>query len=162
MKQILEEQKWRKWADNVLVHMLSPNVYRTREEALQAFTWFSQVGEWEKHFSAWERYLVIYVGAHAMWIIGKRLKKRHNLKDDVRVSLYDACNHWMKSVKKQGTKFMGGESPNLSDLAVYGVLNSIEGCNAFQDALEHTSIGTWYYSMKQSVQSHSGCTAMNG
>jgi hypothetical protein len=35
-----------------------------------------QVGDWEKHFSAWERYLVVYVGAYAMWIIGKRLKKR--------------------------------------------------------------------------------------
>ena len=38
-----EERKWRKWADDVLVHVLSPNVYRTREEALQAFNWFSEV-----------------------------------------------------------------------------------------------------------------------
>jgi microsomal prostaglandin-E synthase 2 len=68
----------------------------------------------------------------------------------------------MKTVKNRGTQFLGGESPDLSDLAVYGVLNSIEGCSAFQDALEHTSIGTWYYSVKQSVQSHAGCSALNG
>ncbi|KDR21499.1 prostaglandin E synthase 2 [Zootermopsis nevadensis] len=159
---ILKERQWRKWADDVLVHMLSPNVYRTREEALQAFNWFSEVGEWEKHFSTWERYLVVYVGAYAMWIIGKRLKKRHNLKDNVRASLYDACNHWMKSMAKQGTEFMGGEMPDLSDLAVYGVLSSIEGCVTFQDLLQHTSIGKWYYSMKQNVQSHAGCSIMNG
>lgn len=38
-----EERKWRKWADDTLVHTLSPNVYRTKEEALQAFNWFSEV-----------------------------------------------------------------------------------------------------------------------
>jgi microsomal prostaglandin-E synthase 2 len=37
------ERQWRKWADEVLVHTLSPNVYRTKEEALQAFNWFSEV-----------------------------------------------------------------------------------------------------------------------
>jgi microsomal prostaglandin-E synthase 2 len=42
----------------------------------QVFFFVLQAGEWEKHFSAWERYLVIYVGAYAMWIIGKRLKKK--------------------------------------------------------------------------------------
>lgn len=71
-----EERKWRKWADDILVHTLSPNVYRTREEALQAFNWFSEVGEWDKHFPAWERYIMVYVGAYAMWLISKRLKKR--------------------------------------------------------------------------------------
>lgn len=63
--------------DDVFVHTLSPNVYRTPEEALQAFKWFSDTGDWEKHFPAWERYLMIYVGASAMWLIGKRLKKRY-------------------------------------------------------------------------------------
>lgn len=72
-----EERKWRTWADNVLVHTLSPNVYRSQTEALQAFNWFSEVGEWEKHFPTWERLLMIYVGAFAMWLIGKRLKKRY-------------------------------------------------------------------------------------
>ena len=29
---IVEERKWRKWVDDKLVHMLSPNVYRTPSE----------------------------------------------------------------------------------------------------------------------------------
>lgn len=56
--------------------MLSPNVYRTWDEALQAFNWFSDVGEWERNFPSWERNMIIYVGASAMWMIGKRLKKK--------------------------------------------------------------------------------------
>lgn len=38
-----EELQWRQWVDDKFVHMLSPNVYRTPSEALQAFNWFSQV-----------------------------------------------------------------------------------------------------------------------
>jgi len=52
------ERKWRKWADDHLVHALSPNVYRSPSEALDTFRWFDRVAEWEKHFASWERYLV--------------------------------------------------------------------------------------------------------
>lgn len=152
---IEEENKWRKWADNKLVHTLSPNVYRTPGEALQAFNWFSEVGEWEKNFPLWERLMVIYVGATAMYFIGKRLKKRHMLKDDVRTSLYDACNEWSKAVHGKGT-YMGGNNPNLADLAVYGVLSAIEGCATFQDLLQNTKIEPWYHRTKEVVQMHSG------
>lgn len=60
------------------------------------------------------------------------LISRHNIKDDVRQSLYDAANEWTAAVKKKGTTFLGGEKPNLADISVYGVLSSIEGCGAFQ------------------------------
>lgn len=91
-----------------------------------------------------------------MYFIGKRLKKRHNLKDDVRISLYDECNKWVHAVKAKGTPFMGGLQPNLADLAVFGVLNSIEGCIAFQDLLNNSKISTWYFSMKDVVHRHQG------
>lgn len=81
---------------------------------------------------------------------------RHNLKDDVRQSLYDECNYFAKAVKLKGTPFIGGNEPNLADLAVYGVLNSIEGCYAFKDLLNNSNIKTWYYSMKDVVQNHRG------
>ncbi|KAL1130728.1 hypothetical protein AAG570_011969 [Ranatra chinensis] len=148
---IVEERKWRKWVDNVFVHTLSPNVYRTREEALEAFNWFSQVGEWEKHFTPLERKFVTYVGATAMWMIGKQIKKKYQLKDDVRESLYDGVNTWLKEVrsKKNLGDFHGGKDPDLADLAVYGVLNSIEGCQAFSDLNRVTRLAVWYEKVKQ-------------
>jgi microsomal prostaglandin-E synthase 2 len=153
---IVEERRWRRWADDTLVHTLSPNVYQTPSEALATFQWFDQAGNWPNLFSTWERYLVIYAGAMVMWLIGKRLKKRHAIKDDPRESLYDACNHWTKGLKKKGTPFMGGEKPNLADLAVYGVLSAIEGCTAFADARRNTSIGAWFDLMKESVGKRRG------
>ena len=46
-----------------------------------------------------------------MWILGKSLKKKYALKNDVRESLYDEVNFWVKSVKAKGTPFMGGNQP---------------------------------------------------
>ncbi|BFZ20736.1 hypothetical protein BsWGS_23775 [Bradybaena similaris] len=155
-----EERKWRKWADDHLVHMLSPNAYRTVKEALQAFHYFSAVGQWEQNFSFLERQVIIYVGAAVMYVMGMILKSKYNLKDDVRQSLYDACNEWLTAVGKD-RPFMGGNQPNLADLAVYGVLNSIEGCYAFQDALTHTQIGQWYNRTKTAVQNHHGAHPHN-
>ena len=171
----------------------SPNVYRTPTESLQAFQWFNEIGEWEKHFSAWERFVVVYIGSAAMWIIGKRLKKRHGLKPgniltaighpsqklvalflhcaffmqivnifsncihtDVRQSLYDETNVWLKAIKARGGKYLGGQNPNLADLAVFGALSAIEGCEAFSDLCANTKIKTWYDLVKQSVKSSEG------
>ncbi|KZC05169.1 PREDICTED: prostaglandin E synthase 2 [Dufourea novaeangliae] len=153
---VMEERKWRQWADDSLVHTLSPNVYRTLDEAYNTFNWFSQVGKWEEYFPTWERFIMINVGAVAMWMISKRLKKRHSLKEDVRQSLYDDINKWLKAIKQRGGTFMGGETPNLADLAVYGILKSIEGCNAFQDVLNNTKLDAWYSAMMKEVDTHSG------
>jgi len=153
---IVDERRWRRWVDDELVHSLSPNVYRTPGESLAAFQWFNEVGRWEEVFSTWERYLVIYAGATVMWLLGKKLKKRHNLKDDVRQSLYDQCNFWLKALNKKGTPFMGGELPNLSDLAVFGVLTAVEGCEAFSDARRETKIGVWFDRMKAAVGDRAG------
>jgi microsomal prostaglandin-E synthase 2 len=46
-----------------------------------------------------------------MWILGKSLKKKYQLKEDVRESLYDDVNFWMKSLRAKGTPFMGGDQP---------------------------------------------------
>jgi hypothetical protein len=43
---------------------------------------------------------------------------RHNLKDDVRESLYDLCNEWVTTIDSR-QQFRGGSKPNLSDLVVY-------------------------------------------
>lgn len=40
---------------------------------------------------------------------------RHQLKLDVRESLYDVCNEWTRAIGKY-RRFMGGDKPNLADL----------------------------------------------
>ena len=45
---------------------------------------------------------------------------------------------------------------DLSDLAVYGVLSAIEGCDAFQDLLENTKVEPWFQRMKEACAQHKG------
>ena len=112
---LAEERRWRRWVDDHFVHVLSPNIYRTFDEALKSFNYFSEVGEWPQNFSNWERVTVINVGAMAMYLVSKKLKKKYGLKDDVRQSFYDSCNYWLKGIGPN-RPFMGGEFPNLADL----------------------------------------------
>lgn len=139
-----DERKWRAWADSHLVHLISPNVYTSWPEALETFEWFAKTGEWDENFPRWERNLMVYVGAAAMWAISKRLKKRHNLSDDVRWHLYNALDKWTDTLAARKTRFLGGNKPNLADVSVFGVLSSMEGCQAFKDCLKNTEIGMMF------------------
>lgn len=100
---------------------------------------------------------MVYAGTLAMYLIAKRLTKKHNLGDDPRAHLYKACDKWTKALEKKKTKFMGGQDePNLADLAVFGCLCSFEGCRAFKDILDNTQIGHWFYEVKAKVESNRG------
>ncbi|XP_066466778.1 prostaglandin E synthase 2 [Tiliqua scincoides] len=141
-----EEMKWRKWVDDWLVHLISPNVYRTPGEALASFDYIVREGK----FGAVEGFFAKYVGAAAMFFIGKRLKNRHHLHEDVREDLYKAANDWVKAVGRHRL-FMGGNQPNLADLAVYGVLRVMEGLEAFEDMMMHSTIQPWYRRMEVAI-----------
>ncbi|KAK6313002.1 hypothetical protein J4Q44_G00163490 [Coregonus suidteri] len=142
-----EEIKWRKWADDWLVHLISPNVYRTTGEALASFDYIVREGK----FGTYEGFFAKYVGAAAMFVISKRLKSRHNLQDDVRQDLYKAVNEWVVAIGKK-RKFMGGDQPNLADLAVYGILRVMEGLEAWDDMMENTKVKSWYKRMEKATR----------
>lgn len=90
-----------------------------------------------------------------MYFLSKWLKKKYNLKSDVRESLYDETNYFLRA-KGNEKEFIGGLQPNLSDLSIYGALSSIEGCDAFNDLIKHTKVGIWYFKMKNLVEQHKG------
>ncbi|XP_075903088.1 prostaglandin E synthase 2 isoform X2 [Nelusetta ayraudi] len=146
-----EEMKWRAWADDWLVHLISPNVYRTTGEALASFDYIVREGK----FGTYEGFFAKYVGAAAMYLIAKRLKSRHNLQEDVRQDLYKAVNDWIAAIGKK-RKFMGGEQPNLADLAVFGVLRVMEGLEAFDDMMQNTKVKNWYRRVERASLNHEG------
>lgn len=139
-----EEKKWREWVDNHLVHVLSPNIYRTVSEALESFDYITTKG----NFSLYERLVAKYGGAAAMYFVSKRLKKKHNITDE-REALYGAAEQWVEALK--GRKFLGDLEPNLADLAVFGVLRPIRHLKSGQDMVEHTRIGNWFSEMENAV-----------
>ncbi|KAL6212771.1 hypothetical protein ACLB2K_017989 [Fragaria x ananassa] len=142
-----EEKKWRHWVDNHLVHVLSPNIYRTPSEALESFDYITSHG----NFSLSERLVAKYGGAAAMYFVSKKLKKRHNI-TDARAALYGAAETWVDALK--GRQFLGGSTPNLADLAVFGVLRPIRHLKSGKEMVENTRIGEWYSQMESAVGDH--------
>ncbi|KAK6115736.1 hypothetical protein DH2020_008005 [Rehmannia glutinosa] len=139
-----EEKKWRGWVDNHLVHILSPNIYRSASEALESFDYITSHG----NFSFTERITAKYAGAAAMYFVSKKLKKKYNITDE-RAALYEAAESWVDALN--GQEFLGGTKPNLADLAVYGVLRPIRYLKSGRDMVEHTRIGDWYSRMENAV-----------
>uniref|UniRef100_A0A915BZD4 Prostaglandin E synthase 2 n=2 Tax=Parascaris univalens TaxID=6257 RepID=A0A915BZD4_PARUN len=148
-----EEREWREWVDEHFVHLISPNVYRNWAESLATFRWFSEVGEWHNTFPLWERYLAVYAGAAVMLFVSKKLKKKHGIVDE-RAAIVDACNQWVAALGDRS--FLGGDKPNLADLALFGAMNSFYGCAAFAEMLERTKIGAWFERMRSEVESRAG------
>lgn len=139
-----EEKEWLGWVDNHLVHVLSPNIYRTTGEALESFDYITTHG----NFSFVERAVAKYAGATAMYFVAKKLKKRHNITDE-RKALYDSAETWVDALK--GRDFLGGTKPNLADLAVFGVLRPIRHLRSGKDMVDNTRIGEWYTRMEEAV-----------
>ena len=76
---------------------------------------------------------------------------------------------WKKSQNYKRTPTFISESKvcllsisDLADLAVYGVLSAIEGCDAFQDILNNTKVAKWYNRMKQACALKEGQSIFNG
>ena len=82
-----EVDKWRGWVDSHLVHLLTANIYRTPSEAIQAFQYITDNG----NFSWWSREASRWAGASAMYFVSKRLKKKYSIVDE-RPELYAAAS----------------------------------------------------------------------
>nr|XP_045369816.1 prostaglandin E synthase 2 isoform X1 [Camelus bactrianus] len=89
------------------------------------------------------KYWLMLDEKEAQRMYGGKEARTHHLRDDVREDLYEAANKWVAAVGKD-RPFMGGQKPNLADLAVYGVLRVMEGLEAFDDMMRHTRIQPWY------------------
>ena len=63
-----------------------------------------------------------------MFMVSKKYKSKYGFEDE-RTALYEAANKWADALGERD--FMGGTVPNKADLAVFGVLRSIEGLDAF-------------------------------
>ncbi|XP_037051824.1 prostaglandin E synthase 2-like [Bradysia coprophila] len=162
LESIHEEFRWRDWADHQFVHMVYPNIYRTHAEALETYNWFSELGKWDQMYPSWMTYLMVHAGATYMFLISKRLKKRHHLWDDVRAQFYEVCNKWTDELDRLKTPFHGGKAPDLADLAVFGAMNSFVGCQTFTDLMNNTRIKPWFDAMKENAEKNRGTIVAAG
>ncbi|GAX78327.1 hypothetical protein CEUSTIGMA_g5769.t1 [Chlamydomonas eustigma] len=143
---IEEEVKWRKWVDEKFVKILTANIYRSWSESWDTFKYITEQTNW-----SWgTRELARSSGAILMWQVGKRMPAKYGIEGDLREALYRTCNELVDEV---GLKrpFLGGSTPNMADLAVYGVLKAVEKTPTFLDAMHHSRIEPWYIRMTEVI-----------
>jgi len=120
--QQFSEKTWRKWVDHKFVHVIPPNIYRTHDEAVSAFEYIAT----SNNLDATSRFVAMYGGSSIMYVVAKKLKKKYNITDE-RMAIYECGQEWCDAINLDERPFHGGNQPDLADLAVYGVLSSIEG-----------------------------------
>lgn len=142
------EVEWLIWTDQVLVQLIVMNVYRTMQESLETFSYLLT----HPSFSYLQQLSGRWTGSVVMRLVARQRKKRYAV-DDVRRALYDTLDDFRRSFEESETPslFFGGTQPDEVDLAVFGILNSTEGCTVEKDILQHSSIGPWLKRMRQAV-----------
>jgi len=143
-----EEAKWRAWADAVLVKHLTINIYRNAGESLETFDYLTQ-----RNFPAWSTIPAKYIGASAMWAVAIKRRKDLGVGSELgaeRAALGGALTELVGGMG--GKPFLGGASPNIADVSIYGVLRSISGLPTFVEAVKgHGGAWEWCQRMEKEV-----------
>ncbi|EKX30989.1 hypothetical protein GUITHDRAFT_122806, partial [Guillardia theta CCMP2712] len=139
---------WMDWADKELAVLLFPNLTRSFSESYEAFSYVQEVPT----FSLLDKYSNHVAGATAMWLAQGKLKKKYKIEDE-RAALASSLSKWADALDNK--LFLGGSSPNLADLCVFGVLRAVDG-SATQKVIEDSPVADWYKRMRELVGERGG------
>ena len=146
-----EEARWREWVDTRLLYLTAPNLYTSLSASLRAMDYIMAQTSLPLTQRLWSK----YVGGPAMYLVSEfKLKKKRGIKD-ARGELFAACREWAEAGVGQGRPFRGGREPDLSDLAVFGVVRAMMGFPAGDELMSDANVGpgftAWYHRMEAEV-----------
>lgn len=139
-----KDEKWLSWSQ-VYVKGLPTVIYDTFPNALKSFNYITKVG----NFSWFQKRLIKYSGALIMTLVAKKIKKREGISEPKQF-LEEKMKEW--SLGLEGRPFMGGSSPSASDIAVYGITNSIVDLDAGELVRSHCDFGSWMNRMDDLIK----------
>ena len=140
-----ERQKtWLKWVDEKLSKATIPILYGSIGSALSSTR---SVSKLEK-FGFFSRHLYAWTGFPIMWgIIAKtRVKKDGRKPKQLWHDLLDEL-----IAEFNGKQFFGGESPDIVDIAAFGIVRSISPFKQFKQIESHESGMNWYNAVKSTL-----------
>jgi microsomal prostaglandin-E synthase 2 len=160
-KDLENENKWMNWTDNKLVYLTAPNLYTTWSESVASMDYMME----QSSFSYPTRVATKYFGAASMYGVTKFIiNKKRNITDP-RGQLYEACREWSNALNTQNTPFMGGDVPNLADVASFGVWRALMGFQTGRDILDANNSSqewiNWYKRMETRVGTSSAVNPSN-
>lgn len=107
------EEKWLQWSEDY-VQGLPTVIYGTLADSMKAFAYVTRVGK----FGWWDKLAIRGSGALIMTLVAGRIRKRRGIADP-KAFLCAKVREWARGLG--GRAFMGGERPDASDIAVFGI-----------------------------------------
>ena len=150
-----DEDKWRGWVDSHLIFLTAPNLYTSLPASLTAMDYIMS----QTSLPLTQRLLSKYVGGPMMYLVSEyKLKKKRGI-TDARGQLFTACRQWGEQVVGEGGQYRGGKQPDLSDVAMFGVVRAMMGFPVGDEMMEATNTSPafvgWYQHMQSAVGSSS-------
>lgn len=139
---------WEQWSTDRLAILMYPNMTRSFGECRELLSYYSNV----KGIGMIDAFLVQNIGALGMTFAHGKIKKKYGLTDE-RAALWETLDEFIVKleVDHRNEKFLGGNSPNLGDISIYGVLTSADGLKLFNDISRNERLGTWMNDMSQVI-----------
>lgn len=143
------EEKWIQWVDQKLIRYVSPMVYESWSGAFKAFGYINSHSKFPLH----TRLLNTVVGGVAMHLITNlKLKKKYNIVDTE--GEYQQLLHDWAVYGLEHKDFHGGDSPDLADITVFGVLGAMVRCreDMMDEYLKNEAVRLWFRRMHNEVE----------
>ncbi|ACI64821.1 predicted protein [Thalassiosira pseudonana CCMP1335] len=137
-------QRWFRFAADDLAALLYPNICGNLSDSYNAFAYVKDVDS----FSGMQKISIQTLGALAMYFAASKVKSKRNVTDE-KAALQSALDTFEKEGLQSGTlTFSSGNkhTPDMGDLAVFGVLYSVRGMNAHTTAIQCRggAVKEWY------------------
>jgi microsomal prostaglandin-E synthase 2 len=93
-------------------------------------------------------------GGLAMFFAKNKIKKKYKF-DDERQELMSVLKIWDAELEQEQGPFHGGYTPDIADVAIFGVIRSIQGTRTFSEIMsEHALLAQWYTQVDKHI---AGC-----
>eukprot|EP00978_Attheya_sp_CCMP212_P025506 scaffold82168_cov49-Attheya_sp.AAC.2 len=141
-----DDDRWSKFAHEELASLLYPNICSTLSDSFEAFGYVNHVPT----FSTLDKLSIRTLGSFAMYMAASRIKSKRGIVNE-REALNEAMNTWQEHGLQNGAvQFASGTNvPSMGDIAMFGVLRSVEGLPAHDRAVPSASVTKeWYDRMK--------------
>jgi len=105
-------------------------------------------------FTTLQKTSIRWMGSLAMYFAASKIKSKRNITDE-RASLHEALDKFESEGLQDGKMayLSGVDCPDMGDVAVFGVLHSVKGLNAHEDAIGSRGghVKDWYDRMHVQV-----------
>jgi microsomal prostaglandin-E synthase 2 len=136
------QDQWMGFSGDILGKSILPVIYNSYRSSRKALSYVSEV----ESFGGFQKWKAIWLGGIVMRMIGKSRGKLFDLPAEENLQ-------YQLGVMAEGFNgdFFGGDVPNGSDFANYGILRSMQGLRGWDIVKSHAQAGPWFARMQSTT-----------